>query len=252
MKKFYVDNYSFVNYGTEYFLSCIVFLTIGVMVIWYGLRCRNRGVQDRFHISFIFFYLLLQLSKSIIHWHLGVFDVREDLPLYLCNMMPFFMFWAFYRNNKKVFKIFAFWILAGSFQSIITPTLEHSYPHYEYFRYWFIHSGITISVLYGFIVYKWKLTFRDGWLSLLWLNIFAAVIYVINHFLGSNYFYLKQKPPGANLYSLLNDWPWYIFQLEFVAIILFAIVASPFYLLKNKFHYPSSVRPLLARFAKFR
>ena len=238
---FYADNFGFVNYGTEYYISFFCFTLLGIVIIWYGKKCRTQGISDNIHLPFIVIYLLLQISKIFIRLYLNTFDVREDLPLYLCNLMPFFMLWSFAQKNEKVFKIFAFWILAGSFQSLITPTLEHSFPHYEYFRYWFVHSGITISVLYGFFVYKWKLTLRDGMISLIWLNIFAAFIYIVNTYLGSNYFYLNAKPPGTNLYTLLSDWPWYILQLEFVAVFLFSVVASPFYLMQSgmKFTTPA-------------
>jgi hypothetical integral membrane protein (TIGR02206 family) len=229
MNAFLQDNYGFVNYGTEHFVSFILFLLIGILFIVYARKTHKKELADKLHLLFIVFYLIAQITKPLLKLYLGTFDKHDDLPLHLCNLMPAFLLWAFYQPNQRVFKIFSFWILAGSFQSLLTPTLENSFPHFEYFRYWLVHSGITISVFYGFFVKKWRLTIRDGWISLFWLNVFAFTIYFINTLIGSNYFYMNGKPPGTTFYSLLGDWPWYIVQLEFVAILLFGIIVLPFY-----------------------
>ena len=42
--------------------------------------------------------------------------------------------------------------------------------------------------------------------------------------------FMVAKPDGKTMYDLLGDWPYYILQLEFVALLLFSLIYLPFYL----------------------
>jgi hypothetical integral membrane protein (TIGR02206 family) len=75
--------------------------------------------------------------------------------------------------------------------------------------------------------------FKDMYYSLFWLNVLAFTVYFINVQIGANYMYMSGKPESATMYSLLGDWPIYILQLEFVALLLFSIIYLPFYLTRH-------------------
>ncbi|MBL0099961.1 MAG: TIGR02206 family membrane protein [Saprospiraceae bacterium] len=139
--------------------------------------------------------------------------------------MPFIMWY----KSRILWAITFFWIMAGCAQSIITPTLTETLPHYEAIRYWAVHGVIILGALYGWYVYGYQLTWKDAVASVFSLNALAAVIYPINLFLGSNYMYLNAKPPGKTFYDLLGPWPDYILSLEFALLIFFSIILIPFY-----------------------
>jgi len=234
MNGFFQDNNAFVNYTAEHYLSVIIFLIIGIAFILIG-KYKLKGNQKYSFIvlilSFVFFF---QVIKIFIMQYKGVFDIKTDIPLHLCNMSPLFLLLAYYFRSRLAWSIFFLWIMSGTFQSLITPTLHQSFPNYEWWRYWIIHAWLVTGAFYGIFVFGYKMRFKDIFKALLWLNVLAFVVFLINTQLGSNYMYMQGKPEGKTLYNALLDWPYYIIQLEFLAIFFFSLIYLPFYFMSKK------------------
>ena len=225
---FYTDTISFTNYGMEHFFSVMVVLLFGVWFLRKGKYDWNEKQQWRYVIIFAVVLYAIQLFKTFIRLYLGNFDITEDLPLQLCNILPLIVAVALYYRSRMVLSVVFFWILAGTAQANITPTLLNTFPHYEAIRYWAIHTGLPVIAIYLYYVLGYRFTLKDAVRSALALNILAAVIYPLNLALGSNYLYLVDKPPGTTIYNLLGPWPWYILNIEFVMLVLFSAVLIPF------------------------
>jgi hypothetical integral membrane protein (TIGR02206 family) len=226
---FLIDNNNFANYGLEH-LTCFI-LTLGCIgwVLYLGKYRWNPEQKFRY-----FFYISIlgagtQLFKVFYRWNIGTFDITQDLPLHLCNLMTLFMPFVMYFRWQKAWGIIFFWIMAGCAQSIFTPTLTESLPNYEAIRYWAVHGVIILGALYGWYVLTWKITWKDAIRSAVGLNILAAILYPINVMLGSNYMYLNGKPPGKTFYDLLAPWPHYIISLEMIVWLIFGLMLIPFY-----------------------
>ncbi len=234
MNGFFQDNNAFVNYTAEHYLSVIIFLIIGIAFILIG-KYKLKGNQKYSFIvlilSFVFFF---QVIKIFIMQYKGVFDIKTDIPLHLCNMSPLFLLLAYYFRSRLAWSIFFLWIMSGTFQSLITPTLHQSFPNYEWWRYWIIHAWLVTGAFYGIFVFGYKMRFKDIFKALLWLNVLAFIVFLINTQLGSNYMYMQGKPEGKTLYNALLDWPYYIIQLEFLAIFFFSLIYLPFYFMSKK------------------
>jgi len=234
MNGFFQDNNAFVNYTAEHYLSVIIFLIIGIAFILIG-KYKLKGNQKYSFIvlilSFVFFF---QVIKIFVMQYKGVFDIKTDIPLHLCNMSPLFLLLAYYFRSRLAWSIFFLWIMSGTFQSLITPTLHQSFPNYEWWRYWIIHAWLVTGAFYGIFVFGYKIRFKDIFKALLWLNVLAFVVFLINTQLGSNYMYMQGKPEGKTLYNALLDWPYYIIQLEFLAIFFFSLIYLPFYFMSKK------------------
>jgi hypothetical integral membrane protein (TIGR02206 family) len=119
-------------------------------------------------------------------------------------------------------------------QAVFTPTLFESLPHFEAIRYWIVHAGLPILMLYGAMVYGFRLKFRDILWSLFYLNIVTAVIYPINLLTGGNYLYIMEKPPGPTMFDIMGPWPFYILSCEIVFLVLSFILYLPFYFINKK------------------
>lgn len=170
----------------------------------------------------------IQLFKTFIRLYLGNFDITEDLPLQLCNILPLLMIIGLVYRSRLILSVIFFWMLAGTAQANITPTLFNTFPHYEAIRYWAIHVGLPVLAVYSFYVLDYRYTMYDAVRSAFGLNVLAAIIYPINLALGANYLYLNAKPPAGTIYDLLGPWPWYIISLEVLMLILFSVVLLPF------------------------
>lgn len=228
------DNGNFFNYGFEHLLSFLLWIAFVIYVLYAGRYQWNLFQQKLYITILISFAAFTQLFKIVTKLNLGTFDITTDLPLHLCNIMPFFMPFIMWYKNRFLWAFFFFWIIGGTFQSLITTTLTESFPHFENIRYWAVHSILTLAALYGGIVYRFDLKFKDVVYSWLGLNTLAAFIYPLNVALSSNYLYLNAKPAGTTMYDLLGPWPWYIVSLEFATFIIFSILFLIFKLFKNK------------------
>jgi len=225
---FYTDTTNFEAYSVEHFCGVFAMFVFGVWFLYMGKYKWTKAQQWKYAKIFTIALIAIQLFKTFIRLYLGTMDPATDLPLQLCNMLPFLMLFALIRKSRMLLSVIFFWILAGTAQANITPTLLNELPHYEAIRYWMIHMGLPILAIYSFYVLGFRYTFRDVVRSALGLNVMAAIIYPINYFLDANYLYLNAKPPPGTIYDLLGPWPWYIMSLEGVMLILFSIVLIPF------------------------
>jgi hypothetical integral membrane protein (TIGR02206 family) len=230
LSAFYTDTISFSSYGTEHFWSVSVVAIFGIWFLRRGKYIWNEKQKWQNVIIFATVLYGVQLFKTFIRMYLGNFDITEDLPLQLCNILPLLLMFGLYYKSRILLSVTFFWILAGTAQANITPTLQNTFPHYEAIRYWAIHMGLPVIAIYLYYALGYRFTLKDAVRSALALNILAAVIYPVNILLGSNYLYLNSKPPGTTIYNLLGPWPWYILNIEFLMLVLFSAVLVPFYI----------------------
>lgn len=229
MDSFFIDTGKFNSYSTEHIIVLVLSLIFGFLFIRFAA---NKKEKHQILIGLILSLIVLfsQISKVLIKLQLGTFDMSVDLPLHLCNMMPFFIPFAIGLKNEKLWSILFFWIMAGTLQAMFTPTLTENLPHYEAIRYWLVHAGLPILVLYGTFVYGFKIKFTDIFWSLFYLNIVTAIIYPINLLTGGNYLFIMHKPEVGTMFDIMGPWPWYILTCELVFIILSLILYLPYYL----------------------
>ncbi len=76
--------------------------------------------------------------------------------------------------------------------------------------------------------------FKSIFKSFLPLQIYIAVIIVINISLDANYCYLNHKSDSSSVLDYLGDWPYYIVIAKLVVIPLFMIIYLPFYCADGK------------------
>jgi hypothetical integral membrane protein (TIGR02206 family) len=224
MESFYFYNNAFVRFSMEHFISVFFCIMIGVILIYFGRTKWDVSQQRKYITIFIAFYLFTQWAEPFLKHKFGRFEIENDLPLHLCNVTPLFMLLVMYFKNRFWFGVFFFWIMCATAQTMITPTLEQSFPHFESIRYWAVHIGLVITALFGLVVYKWKLTYKDVIASFIGINIGAGLMHLLNLQLNSNYWFTRTKPMGPTFYDQLGDWPYYMFQLEPFALAFFSIM----------------------------
>ncbi len=164
---------------------------------------------------------------TLIKWLNGTFDITEDLPLHLCRLvawgLPFVIWW----RNRFWLGILYFWVLAGTLQGIVTPDLEEGFPDYFYFRYWFLHAGLVVTIIYAVIVFRVQITWKDFWRAVGMTQIYLVLVHGMNFLLGSNYGYTMAKPPGNSILDLLGPWPWYLLTGQLLMVALFLLLMLP-------------------------
>ena len=218
---------TFQAFSMEHAVPVVVAVLFGWLVIAVGLRSDER-VQRLIGTGLALIVLMAIFCGSVILYVRGDFDPKEDLPLYLCRVIAWTLPFVMWKQNRRWLGIFYFWILAGTFQGLITPDLAEGFPDYFYFRYWFLHAGLVVTIIYGLVVYKVRITWTDFWRAVLYVQFYIVAVHLVNIAIGSNYSYTVQKPPGGSVADFLGPWPWYILGGEVIMFILSLLLMLPF------------------------
>ncbi len=124
-----------------------------------------------------------------------------------------------------------FWALAGTLQGMMTPDVVYDFPDWQFVLFFVFHSGIIASVLY--------LTFGIGLRPVpasiprvvVWSLVYAAVAGLADWRLGTNYGFLRAKPPFASVFDLMPAWPWYIPVLVALGLLSTLVYYAPWFVL---------------------
>jgi hypothetical integral membrane protein (TIGR02206 family) len=210
----------------------VFILFFGWFINWSKLK--PEPVQQRLLLGFALVLSVLQFAKIPLNLYSETFDITKDIPLHMCNFLPFILVWVYATKNRTVWAIVFFWIILGVSQANFTPSVEFSLFHNDAIRYWMVHLNLVLLGLYPAIVWKWDLELKDVGKSFIALNVIAGVIYFLNLILDSNYLYVMDKPPGTTFFSLLPEWPAYILVLEAIIIIWSLMIWGVFRWIKKK------------------
>ena len=207
----------------------IIALTILASVLIPVLANRYLMIRQRLQLAQIW---ALAMSLSVVGWvvievAVGEFDMQKDLPLNICNSAALLAPVLMWKPTLRMHEVLYFAVLAGTLQAVLTPDLPYGFPHYGFFRYWVVHSGLVAYVIY--VTWSLKLfpDIRGLFRAFGWLNLYAAVMFVLNLLIGSNYMYLMRKPETPSLLDMFGPWPWYILVCELAALVIFFIVWTP-------------------------
>lgn len=227
------DNQDFVTFGTEHLIIILFFISFGFLLINWA---KKLPIERKFKVGYLFAW---SISISLIIWtvlkiSLKGFDLQEDVPLHLCNILALLLPLLTYKRNRTVHLIIFFWILAGTTHALITPSVESSIPHFGAFKYWYVHAGLVIFALYSAIVYKFYPTFKSVLVAFVAMQIYIVIMYAINWVLGTNYFYTNGKPKVATALNYLGDYPTYVFVVIALMIPYFTVFYLPFYFSKKR------------------
>lgn len=232
MNSFFETTHLFSSYTVEHILLLISF-SIFVIVFIRGMKNQPEAYQRKALLAIAVLLSLSQLAKIPLNLYAGTFDATKDIPLHMCNFLPFILVAVYLSRNRTVWATVFFWIVLGVSQANFTPSVEFSLFHYDAIRYWLVHMGLVLLGIYPAINWGWELKLRDVGRTVIWLNAAALVIYFLNLALGSNYLYIMGKPPGTTFFSILPPWPTYILVLEVILIVWSLMVYGIFRLIKK-------------------
>lgn len=151
-------------------------------------------------------------------------------PVVFCNFIaPFLPIYAFYRR-KALFDIIYYLMAAAATQAVITPGLKYNFPHYEFFKFWTVHGGLLIVIIYVIVVFREMPRFKGIFSTFLFLQVYVLVNIGVNFLLEANYLFLREKPQFFSVLRALGEWPYYILIMDMLIIPYFMLLYIPIYL----------------------
>ncbi|OWY25903.1 TIGR02206 family membrane protein [Sphingobacteriales bacterium UPWRP_1] len=228
------ENHAFTMWSAEHVLALLFFALLGYIIIRRAASAQMAGYKNRLFMGMGWVISGTVIGWSLIKISLGNFSINQDLPLPLCNFLALVLPVFTITRSLFLFELFYFWVLSGTLQAIITPDLQDSFPHYHFIKYWVVHLGLVIVVVYAAVVYQMRPSSKSILKAFLWLQPYVLFCMAVNYLLHANYLYLNAKPPVASLLDFMGPWPVYIFVAQLIAMPLFLLAYLPFWLYKRK------------------
>ncbi|MDQ6418999.1 TIGR02206 family membrane protein [Paenibacillus sp. LHD-117] len=145
----------------------------------------------------------------------------SSLPFQLCSLTLLVSAAALVSRSKRLYPIVFFLGTLGALQALLTPNLAESFPEFRYFHFFIAHIGIVMTAFYIFAVERYRPTFVSVLGAMAWLHVLAIPAAIVNIATGTtNFMFLARKPSTASLLDALAPWPWYLLQLEAVALLM--------------------------------
>ena len=163
-------------------------------------------------------------------WQANVENVPLDaiVPLHLCDLAAFICGFALITRRQVLCELAYFWGLAGTLQGLLTPNLEFDFPHPVFLAFFLQHGVIVITALVLPLGLGWRPAKGAVKRVFLFIMGYAAMAMIINYLLGTNFGFLAAKPNEASLLDVMPVWPWYIFVLIGLALVMFCLLSLPF------------------------
>jgi hypothetical integral membrane protein (TIGR02206 family) len=229
---FFGENADFAPFSGQHILISAIVIVVGtILILW----AKKQSEQIQFLTGNIIAssISLTVIFGSILNIYKQDFNYQEDLPLHLCSFLALIIPILSFTRKYIYYEIFFFLIIAGTLQSLITPS-DYNFLNFTFFRYWFVHSGLVLFMLYATFIYKMRPTIKSVFKSFVGMQFYMILMFIINYLLGSNYFYTNRKPDATTLLDVFGEWPQYIFVVELIVIPFFLLIYFPFYLTRKK------------------
>jgi hypothetical integral membrane protein (TIGR02206 family) len=234
MSSFLEFNSDFILYGLQHITIIILIICLSIGLPIFTKRSFSQYQQlltSRIIAIIISCWVILY---DLILLNLGKFNYKTDLPLDICNLMGLLIPFLMWYPSKQLFPYLYFYIMAGTTQAVFVPYLFDGFPNFVFIKFWVVHGGLIVYILYVAVVWKFKLTLKDIWRSFLLLQLYGLLIYLINKQIGANYIFLVQKPPTNSIFDYFGPWPIYILVAEAIMLFLMFMVYLPYWKTNKK------------------
>ncbi len=203
----------------------IVFISI-FLIILYKNKLRQQKKLDRYILYALgsleaFFYIMGYTLK----WSTDGINV-STLPFHLCSISMLLTTILAFTRNKKILYFVLFTGVLGGLGSLLTPDVGYSYQYFKYYQFMGGHALIIIVPLYMLIVHRYIPNIKDTIRVMIIVQILAIFMTIFNTIFKTNYMYITI---GADVYhegtllTVLGKYPWYLVNLELLAIALFLL-----------------------------
>lgn len=190
-----------------------------------GRRLRNRDSERRFRIGWGYTVLVYKILETAWYNWPGNFDIKESLPLQLCDLAAFVAAAAMITHKRPLRTMLYFWGIGLSTQGFFTPILKEGYESWRFWFFWISHTMIIGSATYDVVVCRYRPTLRDVVVAFAWTLAFAGVAMAVNLMWDVNYGYIgNTKPENRTIIDDLGSWPLRVVKLAVLIVFLFLLL----------------------------
>ena len=219
----------FVLFGQSHLVAIVLTLTMPLAL---ALLARHEHLgrrADRMARIGLGVLLLLGWGASLlINGARGELTLERSLPMHLCDWAQIALIVALFTRHQFAYELGYFWGLGGTLQGVITPTVFYDFPDLQFIFFFIQHGGVIAALLYLTLGTRLRPTLKSLPRVILASLAYLAVAGLVDWLLGVNYGFLRAKPAGQNLMTVLAPWPWYIPELVLIGMLSILIYYLPF------------------------
>jgi hypothetical integral membrane protein (TIGR02206 family) len=216
----------FVLFGIWHILALLVIVIINFAML--GFRKTSEETRTILRWSMAIVLWLDEASWHIWNLYWGHWTVAQ-LPLHICSLLIWLTGFMLIFKNFRIYEFAYFIGIGGAMQALLTPDAGiYGFPHYRIFQTFISHGLLLTSAIYMTTIEGFRPTWKSFWRVVIGLNIYAALIFPINKFLGTNFLFINSKPTTASLLDALPAWPYYLIYMEFLLLAIFFLLYLPF------------------------
>jgi hypothetical integral membrane protein (TIGR02206 family) len=218
---------AFELFGNTHLAALGVLVLLNLILV--GFRNASDGAKGA-----VRWLLALILWGNELAWHywnysVGRWTIQTMLPLHLCSVLVWVGALMLVTKSYRIYEFMYFMGIAGAIQALATPDLGiYGFPHFRFFQTFISHGLIVTSAIYMTVVEGFRPTLKSIARVVVWMNIYALIVFFINSAIGSNYLMINHKPETPSLLDLLPEWPIYILHMELIGFISILILYFPF------------------------
>lgn len=209
-------------YSIDHILILTLTFSVAALLVLFS-RVLRRIQDDR---SIRYTSALVLFGNYIITWLYLWIGGTVHIPFQLCEVAVLLMVCALFVNQPFVRTLAFLWGLSGSLQVLLTPDLQHSFPHFRYFVFWISHCGLFLCSIYLLVRGLPRIRPKTILWAWLWTNGYALSATAVNSIIGTNFGYLAHKPAQPSILDYFGPWPWYILGCEGIALVSFLICSG--------------------------
>lgn len=198
----------------------------------------------RLALRFGLLAVLIASEASLNIWYLtqDVWNVRHTLPLELCSITLLLSIVMLWTRSKGLYEFLLFAGIGGALQAFVTPNLAYGMPHFRFFQFFVAHAAIILAPLYMTWIERYKPSWKSVWKTMLYMNVTALAVGLLNAAIGANYMFLLHKPDTPSILDMLGPYPYYLLAEEAIALFIFSLMYAVFFMLPDKLRSRRSKR----------
>jgi len=224
----------FVLFGPAHLVALALTAAAAILLACCGHRLRGRPGQVWISRALALTILVCLGGMQVVMLLPAHFEVGRSLPLQICDIAGMIAIYALWTERRWAFGLVYYWGLSATLLAMVTPDLNHGFPHFAFLLFYFGHGAVVVAAIY----LCWGIGLRPDWrlyrLAVVVTIAYAIGIFVVNAILDTNFFCINRKPPPGTMLDYFGPYPMHILVSASIALSAWAALTWPWQLLATR------------------
>jgi len=173
----------------------IAYLVVCALTIALFVRYRKGVREKRDIIAKVLLGFLLFQQVAMYVWYAVFTDklITDGLPLHLCRISSLLTIFFLVKKDKRFVDVIAYFSIYA-LASLFYPMDQQHFLHLIGLTYMINHLMTILIPVYAVIAFDWRPSWHACKKSCIGFTVYFAVVLVVNHLVGGNYFYQVNRP----------------------------------------------------------